>query len=333
MNADVPSPQTQKEHEQLLTDAIQRQDGKGIGLHYFLLLEHHPESELFRRLGGPLMSTLAANGTYDRALGLWRTTAMRSTSARVLANAGAFLENEDPNEAFLLLKRAYAESPRDQYVVDGLGRFYAEAADRSLAYRAGKQRFYMVPVDFGLSQAARLTNELETLTDPALLATVAKALTFQIKSSDRTYGRDPDARAFGFRLYDRAQKIEPQNPKWSRMQHESETPFQSFHRSSSFLGGMMSGQNVAVSPAALSDHLLHSTPTGVAHLLGLQGDVRVQVKLDLFSRVQTTRAVSGNWLLRDAAVRAVMQWEFARFYRRGTTASVTSEATVRVRPA
>ena len=161
-------------------------------------------------------------------------------------------------------------------------------------------------------------------------------MTFQIKSNDRIYGRDSDARALGFRLYDRAQKFDPQNPKWSEMRHDSETPFQPSHSGRPILTGRISGQNVLVSPSALTDHLLHFAPaqsTGVARLLGLQGDVRVQVKLDSSGNIQTAKAVSGNWLLRDAAIQAVKQWRFAKFYQRGTTVSVTSEATVPVRSA
>jgi TonB family protein len=82
---------------------------------------------------------------------------------------------------------------------------------------------------------------------------------------------------------------------------------------------------------SLATRRVDATQPPVAESAGIRGDVTVEVTVDQSGRVVDARAVFGHPLLRDAAVRAALQWRFAPPQSPGRPVMVVGEITITFR--
>jgi len=72
-------------------------------------------------------------------------------------------------------------------------------------------------------------------------------------------------------------------------------------------------------------------PSG-AQSLHLAGDILLTVHLDPSGNLQNIKAVKGPAMLREAAMKAVMQWRFRPYLRDGIAMAVQSEVVIQFPP-
>jgi hypothetical protein len=207
-------------HQQMIAEPRAR--------HILWLIENHPEAEVFRVASSvtgmyPDWTSLNSPADWERARALWLRQAERyPNNTKVLANAAQALPLED---SLGLIRRARAVEPGNPKWSACLAMVYArsvrdvrEPGDGSRRFTgAGEYVGVRLSFNASLSMAEKLMTELETSADAALVGGTGELLAKEMALL-RQYGTDtPEmvgSTIFGRRLLERAQVLEPGNPRW-----------------------------------------------------------------------------------------------------------------------
>jgi hypothetical protein len=210
-------------HQQMIAEPRAR--------HILWLIENRPEAEVFRVASSvtgmwPDWTRLNRQADWERARALWLRQAERyPKNTRILANSAQALPLED---SLVLIRRARAVEPGNPEWSACLAMVYARAVRDVFFARQpgdGSRRFAGVGSSGGvrlrfnaaLPMAEKLMMELESSADTALVGGTGELLVKEMSLLRRNGTDTPemvDSAVFGRRLLERAQSLEPGNPRW-----------------------------------------------------------------------------------------------------------------------
>jgi len=288
--------------------------------HIFWLIEHHPETSLAAFNSAAILpGNTPMNGAadYAKAATLWRQqTAIHTTDATVLGNAAQFFAQPggDPYEAERLLRQAAAVEPQNSIWTDRLAKLYASAILAAAGY----------PED---NPAAANPEFAETA------KTVLQSSTGELRL------------AAGNAL--NPQALRPDLPRPTMLaRYPQLEPVFAMGRDLSRGSALFSNAAGDALPAQAGASVRLSIPNVDASLLqrvtpvypeqarqaGVQGDVRLSVKIGMDGRVQSAEPIEGNPLLALAAQDAVMQYVYQPYTLDGRPQEVQTTVTVPFHP-
>jgi beta-lactamase regulating signal transducer with metallopeptidase domain len=193
--------------------------------HLFWLIEHHPDSDVFR-IRSEVTSALSdytglnSPANADRAEALWLRQADRfATNPMVLSNAATALAGADGQRAFELIKRVRALEPGNAEWLDWLAQVYATAVRSSFSdgrIRIMTRSASAVPLHIGFSlppvETVAARRELDSSTDTALLSKVAEELLQEIERIRKLGFANAEteaSEAYARQLLTKAQELDP----------------------------------------------------------------------------------------------------------------------------
>jgi beta-lactamase regulating signal transducer with metallopeptidase domain len=275
------------------------------------LIDHRPESDLLKM--AVMFPQLDPNG-YEDFRNRWLTQVnLHPNDARVLVNAAGAVRGWQ--ERIDLLKRARTLDP--ERGTEPLARLYSSI---------------LVSVNEpGL--AAQVRSELQSSSDIALVGSVARQVVEGAAQAAVSHAStsDPYAlRILATELVTHAQSLEPQNREWSDLMEgvkvlpdggvppaadKAPAGVQTIR-----VGGMVSKANLQESPAPDYPPL--------AKAAGVQGTVKLQIRVGLDGHVKEATAISGHPLLIQAAKDAAMRYVYKPTILNGKPAEVLTDVEI-----
>jgi hypothetical protein len=196
--------------------------------HILWLIENHPDAEVFRVASNITSmqpaTRLNSQADWARARALWlRQTEQNPANTRILANAAQALPLED---SLALVRRARAVEPGNPKWSACLAMVYSRAVRDVFFARQpvdsgrwfagiGNNCGVQLHVNLPLPMAEEMMMEVESSTDAALVGVTGELLVTEM--SLLLHNGTPEilnSAAFGRRLLERAQSLEPGNPRW-----------------------------------------------------------------------------------------------------------------------
>jgi hypothetical protein len=240
LEADLTSnPHNLSARTRLISHYYQRMIAEPRTRHVLWLIENHPDANVFRVASDltdmtfPGWSGLNTQAGYERARELWlQQTKRRSTDTRILSNAvNALSTRSDPDIKLQLLRQVRTTEPHNPEWTGWLAAVFARASrdvyfaeqpaswPRRFTSVGAQRREGRFAFPLPLPIARSLKAEIETSTDAALVGETGELLVGEIALL-RRIGDDTaelaSSAAFGRTLLERAQVLDPGNPRWSR---------------------------------------------------------------------------------------------------------------------
>jgi TonB family protein len=281
------------------------------------LIDHHPDSELFQDPAADILRGIDSPNAYEDARNRWRTQVnMHPDDAEVLLNAASSMIF-DPNANWLeeinLLKRVQTLAPgRGTELLAGI---YAAVLWNS---QPG------VPVPDPLKTfndpalAGQIETDLQGSDNAALLGSIGQHVYASAEAMDSGAPEIGALRTLAAKLVTRAQALDPANREWSVLMESLEglpagslaplparttpAPASSAPVQTIRVGGQVQAQNLIESPAPIYP------PDAKA--AGVQGTVKVQIRIGTDGHVKEASAIRGDPVLVDAAVNAARQYMY-----------------------
>jgi TonB family protein len=275
------------------------------------LIDHHPESDLAKM---SLMFPQLDPNVYEDFRNRWLTQVnLHPNDARVLVNAAGAVRGWQ--ERIDLLKRARTLDPA--VGTAPLAQLYSSI---------------LVSVNEpGL--AAQVRNELQSSTDITLVGSVARQVVEDAATKAVGHTRTSDSyalRILATELVTHAQTLEPQNREWSDfMEGVNRLPVGSVPPAAETapagvqtirVGGMVSKANLQESPAPDYPPL--------AKAAGVQGTVKLQIRVGADGHVKEATAISGHPLLIQAAKDAALRYVYKPTMLNGQAAEVLTDVEI-----
>ena len=275
------------------------------------LIDHHPESDLAKM---SLMFPQLDPNVYEDFRNRWLTQVnLHPNDARVLVNAAGALRGWQ--ERIDLLKRARTLDPA--VGTAPLAQLYSSI---------------LVSVNEpGL--AAQVRNELQSSTDITLVGSVARQVVEGAATNAVGHTGTSDSyalRILATELVKHAQSLEPQNREWSDfMEGVNRLPVGSVPPAAETapagvqtirVGGMVSKANLQESPAPDYPPL--------AKAAGVQGTVKLQIRVGADGHVKEATAISGHPLLIQAAKDAALRYVYKPTMLNGQAAEVLTDVEI-----
>jgi beta-lactamase regulating signal transducer with metallopeptidase domain len=247
------------------------------------LIDHHPESELLRY--GMIFPRFDGPDVYEDARNRWLTQVnLHPNDARVLLNAADILGYDNTQEKIDLLQRARTLDPA--LATEPLASLY------SAILLSGNEP--------GL--AAEVRNELQSSNDIAMVGSVAR----HVVEGGPTHLSTSDRYALASELVTHAQSLEPQNQEWSDLM-EGVKAIPAGAVPSVAQQAPAGVQTIRVAGTVAAANLLES-PSPIypplAKAAGVQGTVKLQIRIGTDGRVKDVTVISGHPLLITAATDA-----------------------------
>ncbi|MGP0070782.1 MAG: TonB family protein [Bryobacteraceae bacterium] len=258
------------------------------------LIDHHPESDL-AGFAALIFPAVDGPNVYQDARNRWLTQVnLHPNDARVLLNAAGTLGYPNMQERIDLVQRARKLDPAR--ATEPLARLY------SAILLSGNEP--------GL--AAQIRNELQSSTDIALLGSVARHVVeggvINLSASDRY--------ALAAELVTHAEALEPQNQEWSDLMEgvkaitatvpsvtgQANAPIQPNSVQAIRVGGVVAAANLQQSSPPIYPPL--------AKAAGVQGTVKLQIRIGADGHVKDITLISGHPLLTTAAVDAAEHYVY-----------------------
>jgi beta-lactamase regulating signal transducer with metallopeptidase domain len=286
------------------------------------LIDHHPESEL---LGDPttgISPQMDGPNVYEDVRNSWlKQVSQHPSDARVLGNAAGY---GSPQERLDLLRRARKLDP--EHRTEPLARVY------SLILVWVNETGTRDPMkDPGL--AAQVRSELQSSDDIALVGSVARQV---VEGASRAAISEPvkwdfnSLRILATELVIHAQTLEPQNRDWSdlmegvnRLPNGSAPP-----RGQATSVGV---QTIRVGGKVQAFNLQESSPPVYPpelRALGVQGSVKLQIRIGTDGHVKETTAISGDQALVNAAMDAAMRYVYKPTMLNGQATEVLTDVEI-----
>jgi TonB family protein len=291
------------------------------------LIDHHPESQAFDNSPAWISPQRYGADAYEEARQHWLTQVnLHPNDARVLGHAaGAFgfgSQVAGGQERLDLLKRAQKLDP--EHHSEPLAMEYS---------------FILVGANDGGAQgnpglAAQIRNEVQSSNDIALVGSVARHVVEGAAGAAMAHPSNWDStglRLLATELVTHAQKLEPQNREWSDlMEGVNRLPAGTVPpaaRSTAGVavetirvGGMVSKANLQESPTPEYPPL--------AKAAGVQGTVKLQIRIGADGHVKEATAISGHPLLIQAAKDAALRYVYKPTMLNGKAAEVLTDVEI-----
>jgi TonB family protein len=286
--------------------------------HILYLVEHHPEAAVS---GSKLAYVGRSEGAYANAADheavrdRWLAAeGARSKDRAVTMNAVKFLQEEDPDDAEHVLRRAVEDEPESREFAANLGFLYAREI------KAGRDR------------AVHAMAELEQSSSAVLLAAAGTALSNLAKSFDAVNESMLD---FAGKLLARARELAPDDADI-----QSPMPLIKYFAAAQEGGGI--GTPAASLPSRIrvgenvqAVNLIRKTEPEYpeeARKAGIGGEVRLSATIGRDGTVQNIQLVSGHPLLVEAAIQAAQTWVYKPTLLNGSPVEVVTTVTVAFPP-
>jgi TonB family protein len=296
---------------------VNRMNGRRIPL-ILWVIDHHPESELHEGLTWIWPQTDGPE-VYEDARNRWLTQVnLHPNDARVLGNAAISFGYNNLQEGIDLLKRALK--------LDSAPWTEPLAMRYSLILVSGNEP--------GL--AAEVRNELQSSNDIALVGAVARHVVENAAGAAVSQASTSDfyaLRMLATELVTHAQTLEPQNRDWSDLMEgvkvlwagsvppvaeKAPAGVQTIR-----VGGKVAAFNLQESPPPIYPPL--------AKAAGVQGTVKLQIRVGADGRVKDTTVISGHPLLITAAMDAPKLYVYKPTLLNGQAAEVLTDVEIAFR--
>ncbi len=276
------------------------------------LIDHHPESDLAEMAA--LFPALDGPNVYQDARNRWLTQVnLHPNDARVLVNAAGAGVRDNREEQIDLLKRARTLDPT-----------------RATEPLAGLYSAILLSGDEpGL--AAQVRNELQSSNDVALVGSVGR----HVVEGGVTNLSTSDRYALAAELVTHAQTLEPQNRDWADLMEgvkamrvgsvlpvaqEAPAPIQTAGVQTIRVGGTVQAANLQESPPPIYPPL--------AKAAGVQGTVKLQIRIGTDGHVKDATVISGHPLLLVAATDAAKLYVYKPTLLNGQPAEVVTDVEI-----
>jgi TonB family protein len=289
------------------------------------LIDHHPESELLGD-GSTLISPQSDGpNVYEDIRNHWLTQVnLHPNDARVLVNASNALRSLQ--EQINLLKRARTLDPAR--ATEPLARLYSLIL--MLVNETGTRRLDHMK-DPGL--AAQIRNELQSSNDMVLVGLVARRVVeeaAQLAISHPDYWDFNGLRTLATELATHAQTLEPQNREWSDlMEGVNRLPAGSAPPVAQ--AAIAAAPTIRVGGVVAEANLQESSPPiypPLAKAAGVQGTVKLQIRVGADGHVKDVTVISGHPLLIEAAADAAKQYVYKPTILNGQAVQVLTEVEI-----
>lgn len=276
------------------------------------LIDHHPESKLFASPAAAITPRMDGPNVYQDAKNRWLTQVnLHPDDARVLGNASGALGADNLQERIDLLKRAKKLDPAPW--TEPLARVYSQILLWSNA--TGPTRTNLTDP----AVAAQIRDELRSSNDIALVGSVAQHVVEDSarEALNHLSSWDFDAlRILARELVTHAQALEPRNREWAdlmegvnRLPSGSVPPAAPAQAAATTalapvirIGGVVAAANLQQSFAPVYP------PDAKA--LGVQGTVKLQIRVGTDGHVKEATAISGESILINAAIDAALRYVY-----------------------
>ena len=275
------------------------------------LIDHHPESDLHKMA---LIFPKLDPNAYEEARNHWLTqVSLHPNNARVLLNAAGTLGYPNAQEKIDLMQRARTLDPA--LGTEPLARLY------SAVLLSGNEP--------GLE--AQVRNELQSSNDAAMIGSVGQ----HVVEGGVTHLSPLERYALAAELVTHAQSLEPQNRDWSdlmegvkAMRVTSAPPvpeqapalIQTNGVQTIRVGGTVQAANLQESPAPIYPPL--------AKAAGVQGTVKLKIRLGADGHVKDVSVISGHPLLTTAAMDAAKLYIYKPTLLNGQPAEVLTDVQI-----
>jgi protein TonB len=271
------------------------------------LIDHHPESELHQDPTMRIVPQLDGPNVYQDVRNRWLTQVnLRPDDAPVLGNAAGALGADHPQEEIDLLRRARKLDPA--HWTEPLAKIY------SLILLWSNETG---PTQSNLNDpavAAQIRDELRSSNDIALVGSVARHVVEDSASealNHLSYWDFDALRMVATELVTHAQTLEPRNREWADlMQGVNQLPDGSVPPAAQAAATAAPAPVIRVSGTVAAANLRQSFPPVYppdAKALGVQGTVRVQIRVGTDGHVKEATAISGESILINAAIDAALR--------------------------
>ncbi len=275
------------------------------------IVGHHPEWN-----AASMTRTVKAEGgngftkaDYQQLKAVWEGALLdHPNDPEVLYHGGMFLQRSEGERALQWFRQARQLQPSNPTYLQ------AEASLYEAAVFKGTQRIAPVPLSTEL--AARLSAELPTLTDPALLTQVGGYLA-------RMGLPDGSNRQLGLRLLERAANLEPDNPQWAAALAAAIAP--ALPQSDAPPG------TVRIGGAVVEANLIRKVEPvypALAKSARISGSVEFTVTIGTEGRIQNLQLMRGHPLLVQAAKEAVLEYMYRPTLLNGNPVPVMTSVVV-----
>jgi hypothetical protein len=284
------------------------------------LIDHHPESDL-AGMAGLLFPAVDGPNAYQDARNRWLTQVnLHPNDARVLVNAANAGAGDSQQETIDLLKRARKLDPTR--ATEPLARLYSAI---------------LVSLNEpGL--AAQVRNELQSSNDTALVGSVARHVVEGAATKAVGHASTSDfyaPRILATELVTHAQTLEPQNREWADLMEgvkvlpagslapvDGKAPalIQTNAVQTIRIVGKVQAANLQESPSPIYPPL--------AKAAGIQGIVKLQIRIGADGHVKDVAVISGHPLLITAATVAANLYVYKPTLLKGQAAEVLTDVEI-----
>jgi TonB family protein len=269
------------------------------------MIEHHPDSKLFREeytlwvippgADAPIRAGLAA---------AWLRQVVHDAASPVLDNAFRAVVQSDFDAAESLLKRARRLHPDDPHWTEMLAGLYVSAVVPSWRHSHMAKPELVTPVI-----AQRVLRELAASKDGALLRQAGEIASLRENPSLRqVFGPSLAGDGWGRQLLERAQQFGAGG-------HDRSQP-------------RATGPIRIGAPLLNAGYLLRKVEPKYPAKARIEGTVTIALLLRIDGTVEVLRVLSGHPLLTPAAQQAVSQWRYKPILLNGEPVSVLTDITV-----
>src|ERR1700733_2457429 len=252
------------------------------------LIDHHPESDLNKM--AMIFPQLDGSNVYEEARNRWLTQLnLHPNDARVVLNAAGILGYHNTQERIDLLQRARKLDPA--LGTEPLAEFYSA--------------ILLSDMEPGLANQVR--SELQSSNDIALIGSVAR----HVVEGGVTHLSASDRYALANELVTHAQSLEPRNRDWADLMEGvkaiTDGAFAPVTGKATALIQTNSVQTIRVGGNISAYNLQESAPPiypPLAKAAGVQGAVKLQIRIGADGQVKDVTVISGHPLLITAAMDA-----------------------------
>ena len=273
------------------------------------LIDHHPESELHRDPTARILPQLDGQIVYQDARYRWLTqVSLHPDDARVSGNAATALGFDNPQEQVDLLRRARTLDPA--HWTEPLARLYSLIL--LWVNETGTTSNFKDP-----AVAEQIRDELRSSNDIALLGSVAQHV---VEDSARealnhlSYWDFDALRILATELVTHAQALEPQNREWADlMEGVDRLPSGSVPPATQAAATAAPAPVIRIGGVVAAANLQQSFPPVYppdAKALGVQGTVKLQIRIGTDGHVKEATAISGESILINAAIDAALRYVY-----------------------
>jgi TonB family protein len=309
------------------------------------LIDHHPDSGLFEYPGTSIVQGIDGPNAYEEARTHWLAQVnMHPSDAQVLLNAArsmslmfAIDRNVRVREKIDLLKRVQTLAPgRGTELLSNIYASVLRFSQPEVTKTKQWELYYSRLQSYDdPALAGQIETELQSSNDAALLGSIGQHLYASAEATDFGTTDIGELRTLATTLVTRAHALDPQNREWSVLMESleglpvgslaplarttsapaSSAPVQTIH-----LGGAIQAQNLLESSAPIYPPL--------AQAAGVQGTVKLQLRVGADGHVKDITVISGHPLLIQAAMDAAKRYAYKPTMLNGQAADVLTDVEI-----